>query len=196
MHNPFTISSAQNDTELLALLYKGNEKAFTVIYERYHKLLYVVAYQYLKSRSMAEDAVQQIFFKLWESRELLNIHLNLKNFLFTMLKNHVLNEIRNNTTAIEKNYELAQTSSEYEDELFAKIERADMMKHFYAAIDKLPEQKRQVCLYKLKENLSNKEIAELMDISVPTVKTHYAQAIKMLRIHLDKFWILFLFFIE
>lgn len=178
------------DEGLLVSLGQGNEEAFTVIYERYHKLLYVLAYKYLKSSFAAEDAVQQVFLKLWESRKLLMVNVNLRNYLYTMLKNHVLNEIRNNSSAIEKNYEIIQSSPECEDELLAKLEEKDMMAHFYQAIDHLPEQKKQVCLYKLKGNLSNQEIAEQMNISIPTVKTHYAQAIKMLRTHFEK---LFLF---
>lgn len=186
MHKSFTILSAQSDPELLAAMQKGSEEAFTIIYERYHKLLYVVAYNYLKSSFMAEDAVQYVFLKLWETRKVLTIHINLKNYLFTMLKNHVLNEIRNNLTAIEKNYELMQSAPEYEDEVLTRLEEKDLMNHFYAAIDKLPEQKKQVCLLKLQGSLSNQEIAEQMKISVPTVKSHYAQAIKMMRKILDK----------
>ena len=60
------------------------------------------------------------------------------------------------------------------------------------AIDGLPEQKKAVCLYKLKDSLSNQEIAEKMQISIPTVKTHYSQAIKLLREHFDKLLILLL----
>lgn len=105
----------QTDDELLILLQKGNERAFTAIYERYHKLLYVLAYKYLKDNDTAKDAVQQIFLKLWESRSLFSIHINLRNYLYTMLKNHLLNEIRNNYTALEKNYELAQETTEYEN---------------------------------------------------------------------------------
>ena len=107
---------------------------------------------------------------MWEARSLLMVNVNLRNYLYTMLKNHVLNEIRNNNSAVEKNYEIVQSAPEYEDELLIKIEEQDMMSHFYQAIDHLPEQKRQVCLYKLKGNLSNQEIADKMNISVPTVK--------------------------
>lgn len=109
-------------------------------------------------------------------------------------ENHVLNEIRNNNSALEKNYEIVQSSPEYEDELLAKIEEKDMMEHFYQAIEHLPEQKRQVCLYKLKGNLSNQEIADKMSISVPTVKTHYAQAIKILRTHFERLFLFLLYF--
>ncbi|OKZ32152.1 RNA polymerase sigma factor [Parabacteroides goldsteinii] len=192
MHKRFLSISGQTDDELLILLQKGNERAFTAIYERYHKLLYVLAYKYLKDNDTAKDAVQQIFLKLWESRSLFSIHINLRNYLYTMLKNHLLNEIRNNYTALEKNYELAQETIEYENEILSKLEEKEMTEQLYRAIDGLPEQKKAVCLYKLKDSLSNQEIAEKMQISIPTVKTHYSQAIKLLREHFDKLLILLL----
>ena len=192
MHKRFLSISGQTDDELLILLQKGNERAFTAIYERYHKLLYVLAYKYLKDNDTAKDAVQQIFLKLWESRSLFSIHINLRNYLYTMLKNHLLNEIRNNYTALEKNYKLAQETIEYENEILSKLEEKEMTEQLYRAIDSLPEQKKAVCLYKLKDSLSNQEIAEKMQISIPTVKTHYSQAIKLLREHFDKLLILLL----
>lgn len=194
MHKRFLSISGQTDDELLSLLQKGNERAFTAIYERYHKLLYVVAYKYLKDNDTAKDAVQQIFLKLWESHSLFNININLRNYLYTMLKNHLLNEIRNNNTALEKNYELIQETVEYENEILSKLEEKEMTEQLYKAINDLPEQKRAVCLYKLKESLSNQEIAEKMQISIPTVKTHYSQAIKLLRESFDKLLILLLSF--
>ena len=142
----FFQKSIRSDEDLLTSLGQGSEDAFTVIYERYHKLLYLLAYKYLKSTYSSEDAVQQVFLKLWEARSLLMVNVNLRNYLYTMLKNHVLNEIRNNNSAVEKNYEIVQSAPEYEDELLIKIEEQDMMSHFYQAIDHLPEQKRQVCL--------------------------------------------------
>ena len=189
----FFQKSIRSDEDLLTSLGQGSEDAFTVIYERYHKLLYVLAYKYLKSTYSSEDAVQQVFLKLWEARSLLMVNVNLRNYLYTMLKNHVLNEIRNNNSAVEKNYEIVQSAPEYEDELLIKIEEQDMMSHFYQAIDHLPKQKRQVCLYKLKGNLSNQEIADKMNISVPTVKTRYAQAIKILRAHFERLFLFLLY---
>ena len=176
-----------SDEYLLSLLGKGDEQAFTIIYQRYHKLLYVVAYKYLKNDCSAKDSVQQIFYRLWESRSVLIINMNLRNYLYTMLKNHLLNEIRNNYMAMEKNYEFAQEKVEYEDDVLDTIEKKEIEEQLYQAINGLPEQKKQVCLYKLRGNLSNLEIANKMGISVPTVKTHYAQAVKMLREHFNKF---------
>ena len=64
-----------SDEDLLSLLGQGDELAFTIIYQRYHKLLYVVAYKYLKNDCSAKDSVQQIFYRLWESRSVLIISI-------------------------------------------------------------------------------------------------------------------------
>lgn len=136
-----------SDEYLLSLLGKGDEQAFTIIYQRYHKLLYVVAYKYLKNDCSAKDSVQQIFYRLWESRSVLIINMNLRNYLYTMLKNHLLNEIRNNYMAMEKNYELAQEKVEYEDDLLDNIEKKEIEEQLYRAINGLPEQKsRYACI--------------------------------------------------
>lgn len=186
MYNHYNIFLEYTDEELLSLLKRSDDNAFTVIYNRYHKLLYVLAYKYLKDKDIAKDIVQQIFLKLWEMREILIVNVNLRNYLHTMLKNYTLNEIRNNLTALEKNYEIAQSPIEYENEILSRLEKKEQMIALYHAINDLPEQKKAVCLYKLQGDLSNQEIAKKMHISIPTVKTHYAQAIKMLRDNFGK----------
>lgn len=66
---------------------------------------------------------------------------------------------------------------------------------FYKALDKLPEQKRAICLLKVREELSNKEIAERMNLSVNTIKTHYSESLKLLRMYLKKMLMIILFLI-
>lgn len=87
---------------------------------------------------------------------------------------------------IQKNYELVQFSEEMEDDFLQKLEDADFKSHLYQLIDQLTPQKREVCLLKIERGMSNKEVAEAMNISVPTVKSHYTQVIKQLRSQIDK----------
>ena len=148
------------DDELFARVQKGDEKAFTMVYGRYNKLIYVLAYRYLLDKARAEDVVQYVFVKLWEYRRELRIGVSLKNFLFTMAKNHVLNLIRNENAALEKAYEIAQQVPAYE--------------------------KKEICLMKLRGDMSNQEIADRLHVSVNTVKSHYQEALKMLRRELLK----------
>lgn len=175
-----------SDTELFHRIQKGDEKAFTIAYELYNKLIYVLSYRYLMDEERAKDVVQYVFVKLWVYRAELNIGISLKNFLFTMAKNYILNLIRNENTALEKQYEIAQQVLGYEDDLVEKLERREQMSLFYQALAKLPEQKKRICVMKIREEMSNKEIAERLNVSINTVKTHYAEALKLLRRELLK----------
>lgn len=175
-----------DDATLFAQVERGDMDAFTAIYDRYHKLLYVLAYRYLLDREMAEDVVQHVFTRFWEYRTELGVGISLKNYLVTMMKNHVLNVIRNENNALAKNYEIAQSTPNYEDTLVENLEKKELMSLFYKALDKLPPQKRDICLMKIREELTNQEIADRLNLSVNTIKTHYSDALKLLRTYLSK----------
>lgn len=182
----------ESDGNLLLLVKKDNEKAFTALFERYNKMLYVLSYKYLKSTYAAEDIVQQVFIKFWETRSLLPEMINLRNYLYTMTKNLVLNEIRNNTTAMEKNYEIVQNSPQFENQLVNSLEEKELHNLFEKILNELPPQKKMVCRLKIINNLSNQEIAEQLQLSIPTVKSHYSIGIKHIRARLQRFLLLLL----
>ena len=92
---------------------------------------------------------------------------------------------------LERDY-IKRLIRQFFDALEKLIEKKELMDIFHKAIDSLPEQKRQVCLYKLDEKMSNQEIADRMDISINTVKTHYAQSVKMLRYYIGEMLIFIL----
>jgi len=178
-----------SDDKLFILIKQGDKAAFTVIYNRYNKMLFALSHRYLMDLSMAEDAVQHVFVKLWEYHKSLDISLSLKNYLYTMTKNYILNQIRNRNNAIQHNYKMYQNENlqVYEDNLHEAIENKETLTLFYNAIDRLPEQKKIICLMKLEGKFSNQEIAEKLNISINTVKTHYSQALKLLKQHLGRF---------
>jgi RNA polymerase sigma factor (sigma-70 family) len=82
------------DHALFILLKKSDKEAFSAIYAKYHCYLYALAFKYLKDSGMAEDVLQHVFVKLWESTADIHIEINLKNYLYTMTKNFILNLIR------------------------------------------------------------------------------------------------------
>lgn len=90
-----SLTPDMDDETLFAKVERGDVEAFTVVYNKYHKLLYVLAYRYLMDKAMAEDAVQHVFTRFWEFRSELRVGISLKNYLVTMTKNHILNVIRN-----------------------------------------------------------------------------------------------------
>lgn len=72
-----------------------------------------------------------------------------------------------------------------------QFENGELGKFLRVAIDKLPPQKQKICLLKIEYGLSNQEIADRMGITVPTVKSHYTQAIKALRNEIESLIIWF-----
>lgn len=176
-----------SEGDLLWEMKDGNEEAFVVIYERYHAILYVLAHRYLQDDDSARNIVQSVFIKFWEARSNLPEKVNLRNYLYTMAKNLILNEIRNKVSAMLKNKEIVSQRGIFEKDLIEVIDEKETKKQIYEAIEKLPPQKKAICLYKMREDMSNKEIAEKMNISVSTVKVHYTQALKMLRNSLEPF---------
>jgi RNA polymerase sigma-70 factor (family 1) len=169
------------DCVILLGLNKGDKVAFSKVFKNYHRLLYALAFRYLKSEDAAMDAVQNVFMVLWEKRESLNFDTNLRSLLFTILKNYVLNEIRHNKIVYEKQYEISQLESNKEIDISDAIENKEMKTLLYTSIQKLPFQERKVCLLKIVNGMTNQEIAERLNITIPTVKSHYTQAIKKLR---------------
>lgn len=186
MSKPFEPYSGNEDHALFLLIRQRDKKAFATVYQKYHGYLYAIALRYLKSREMAEDAVQHVFVKLWESTARIEIEINLKNYLYTMTKNHILNQIRDRKEIISINYANAQKEIPDNDEFLEKMEQQRISQALYSGIEQLPAQKKAVCMMKMEENASNQEIADKMGISIHTVKSHYQESIKLLRSYFNK----------
>ena len=84
-----------------------------------------------------------------------------------------------------------EENDEDEDDFLTQFENGELGKFLRVAIDKLPPQKQKICLLKIEYGLSNQEIADRMGITVPTVKSHYTQAIKALRNEIESLIIWF-----
>ena len=192
MQKQFLGEERNEDHALFILLKKRDKEAFSVIYQKYHRYLYSLALKYLKSAQMAEDAVQHVFVKLWDSTAGINIEINLKNYLYTMTKNYILNMIRDHKEAISLNYVNAQVDLPASEDILREMEEKQLHEILYQYIDRLPPQKKEICMRKLKTTDSNQEIADKMGISIHTVKSHYQESLKILRAYFQQIKMLLL----
>lgn len=187
MRVKFSMNSNNEDSSLFLLIKKRDKEAFTVVYHKYHHYLYSLAFRYLKDGELAEDAVQHVFVKLWDSARYIDVGINMKNYLYTMTKNFVLNQIRDNKEMISLNYENAQIEiTDESSDIVSIMEDKQLRSLLYEGIQHLPPQKKEICHLKIDENKTNQEIAEEMGISVNTVKSHYQESVKMLRDYFQK----------
>ena len=168
------------DQELVALLKTGDKIAFTAIYERYVRVLYTLVIRYVKNREDTLDILQVTFEKLWMLKEELIPSMSIKSYLYTMTRNAVLNYVRNRNNALIHNYKIVQQRGEIEDDIYLQAEQRGEIQELFAAINQLPEQQKKVAQYRC-EGFSNKEIAQIMGLSLNTVNSLYSQCLKNLK---------------
>jgi RNA polymerase sigma-70 factor (ECF subfamily) len=141
---------------------------------------------------IARDTVQQLYYKIWENRMVLNISISIKAYLFKSLYHACLNTLQHQKN-IQK-YEECQLADLYfstiiqtpEAEMF--LWQSDIKQALQEAIATLPEKCREVFLLSKMEGLKNREIAAKLNISEKTVERHMSLALSKLRKELD--WIL------
>lgn len=173
----------EEEKKLIAKVKESNRLAFTMVYMEYHKRLYAFAYHYLCDRYLTEDTIQWLFLSLWENRASLNEQMDLKSYLFTCLKNRILNLLRDDKREAARQEKYLQEAEETTDnEAFQHQDETELKARLRAAVSTLSPRKRKICELKLEGNLSNAEIAEQLQISVNTVKFQYNAIIKELRI--------------
>ncbi len=145
---------------------------------QYYSQLCVVSVQYVDSLEIAEDIVQDIFLHFWEEKKLLSADTNPKAYLFRSVRNASIDYIRRNNYRVFTDLEEANLIS---DENINNEELSVQYERLHRLIDQLPSQEKSVLMAIVVDNKKYKEVAEEMNISVNTVKTHFARALKTLR---------------
>ena len=169
------------DYRLVTHLRKGDHSAFEEAFHTYCLPLKAFAFQELKSEAMAEDAVQEVFCKLWLNRKNLNPTLSLKGFLFTCLKNHLLNLVRTHKNELLKNYRFAYRQQHSSNSTEEEVINREIQRDIHQFISHLPELKRTILQLSLYQGLSHQQIAQQLNVSANTVKIYLSQSSRQLR---------------
>jgi RNA polymerase sigma-70 factor (family 1) len=177
-------SEVANKT-LMRLLQEGDEPAFAQAYHQHKQPLFYLSLRYLKDKSLAEDALQEVFIKLWKEKDKLDPELQLKGFLFTCMKHHLLNTIRSEETRI-RNAALTvidrTPASNFTEQDVAFLESKSQLEK---GILKLSEGKGIIFRLSFEKGYSTREIAKLLDLSENTVRSQLSQSTKFLRQHVN-----------
>jgi RNA polymerase sigma-70 factor (family 1) len=180
------------DSELLSLMQQGDEKAFTEIFNRYWKVVLVVAANKTGDLDEAEEIVQDIFVSLWNRREQLQLTSSLKNYLTVSVKYKVIK-----TLAKRNMYQKYVDHSKYANDLTDDSTQEwlafeELRYRLGELVAELPEKCRLVYQLSRDTGYSQKQIAEELGISEKTVEAHIGKALKTLRTGLDQFLFSFL----
>lgn len=175
------IKPLYNERELLQRIAAGEGPAFEQLFDHYWSHLYQVAWTLTKSRETARDMVQEIFIKLWLVREELPQKDNFANYLFILARNHLLDELRRKARETSFTGPLQAWFRESPLQADQTLLFRESQALIRTAVDNLPEQQRQVYLLTREQGWSQEEIAQHLQVSKTTVKTHMARALSAIR---------------
>ena len=169
-----------DEKQLLQELKLGNEKAFTQLYQKYWRQVYNFSRLYLRTIDAAEEVVQDVFVKLWESRKSIRDEDNFKGLLFIMTRNLIFNSSRKHLN--EEAYKMSILSAMEESyDIDAEIDAADLQMFIDRLISELPPQRQTIFNLSRKEHKSYKEIAAELNLSEKTVEHQISAALKFLK---------------
>jgi len=171
--------SLHNELELLRRIRDGDVDAFSSLFRRYYEPLCFFAVRYLHDAQSAEGIVQDFFVRLWESRAALSIQSSLKSYLYASVRNACLNQIRHEdfSTSFDDEAERPDTGAMKPD---IQVESAELADALERAMNALAPRCRQIFTMAKFDGLSYQEIAEILNISINTVKTQLQRALKTL----------------
>ena len=169
------------EKQLITDLKGGNVEAFDQLFELYGKRLYHFAHGYLKSREESEEVVQDVFMKIWDTKEQLKPNLSFRAFLFKIAFNRIQELFLKINRDKAYQHEIINTTATFSDNLEDRMDYHSLLELVESLIDKLPERQKQILVLKRKDGLPVKEIANQLNISPKTVENHLTEAIKNLK---------------
>lgn len=184
--------------EVMEAIARGDKKAFEQLFREWYVRLCVYAESIVHDRDIAEDLVQNIFYILWEKRDVVNIRESIKSYLYRSTYNSALNTLKYEKVKlaflefIRKHEKEGENNIEY---FFEKEAKETVLKEINRAIETLPEQCREIFLLSRFSGKKSIEIASDLGLSVRTVEAQLYKAMKRLReelAHLRHSEILFL----
>ncbi len=163
-----------------------NREDFKILFEHFYQPLCLLSKHYLEDEDEAKGVVQEAFLKLWEIRNELNAESNLRNFLFTLVKNNCLNILNRRQILLKHHEKIRWMEMHYQYESLSRIgndylEFNELKEKIDLAIQKLPEHCRVIFEMSRFEDLKNREIAEKLGVTQKTVEAHLTKALKILR---------------
>ncbi|GAO43368.1 putative RNA polymerase ECF-type sigma factor [Flavihumibacter petaseus NBRC 106054] len=165
----------------------GDQQAFTHLYRRYWKGLYMAAAKALRDRDAAADIVQDIFLSLWNRRTELQVEGSLAAYLQTSVRYKVIHFIERNIVRHDYVSQLSNIeSSAMPPVAEIRLQLKDAQLIIHQTVSRMPPKMQEVYKLSREEHLSHKEIADKMGISSETSKKHIQHAMKLIKLALGQ----------
>lgn len=185
--NMYATDTLMDERELVLRLIDGDEDAFCELYAAYKNRLLYFAMKFVKSREFAEDIFQDAFTVVWQSRRFINPDASFSSYLYTIVRNRILNQIRDMANEDKLKEHILPHAVDSANETNNKILFDDLKDVLSRALEQLTPRQREVFNMSRDLQMSHKEIAEALGVSVNTVQEHISVSLKVIRAYLTKY---------
>ena len=162
-----------SDDKLIALVRRGREDAFEVLFDRYRPRLLAFSRNMLRSAEDAEDVMQEVFVNAYRAIRSDDRQIVAKPWLYRIARNRCLNELRRNTADAVESMDVFENVAPGTGET---VERREQIDELVTDVKRLPEQQRAALLLREMEGLPYQQISEVLDTTVPSVKSLLVRA--------------------
>lgn len=181
-----------SDLALMRRIGDGDESAFAALFDQYVVPLCVFVLPYVHSREAAADVVHDVFLRIWQRRDQLDVHDSVKAYLYRATRNRALNLIRRDALEQRWKDEVVREAADEPPALTVTPDESMDRETLVAAVEnvaaELPERCRMVFMLRWRDGLRYGEIAEAMGISAKTVENQMTRALRTLRERLAPFF--------
>ncbi|MDI6401316.1 RNA polymerase sigma-70 factor [Balneolaceae bacterium ANBcel3] len=181
VHSGVDKKSMDHETALVEAVIEGSEAAFEELYTFYYPRLGRFLMRYVNSQSEAEDLIHNVFYQIWKNRERLKRGTTLRAYLFVAVRNQALKYLGRSQKIIpmERSYEEKEYIENPESDEH-HIEYKEFEQQIKKLLKQVPEQRRRIFLMHREDELTYKEIAVVLGISIKTVETQISRTLKFL----------------
>lgn len=174
----------ESNTETIGALKMNSKKEFDSFFKQYYTLFLSFACRYRLDVEEARDIVQDVFIAFWEQRENFSSVVAAKAFFYRSISNRCLNYLKHED--VKSRYAEHQIEAMQSEEFIQEnIIREEVSFIVRRKIKELTPREQEIIHLSL-QNKTNQEIADLLSLSVPTVKTHKMHAYARLRSELEE----------
>ena len=167
-----------------------NDSTFEDLFKSYLQDLMRFVCSYVNDEEVAKDIVHDVFFALLRNKKRLDVSYSMKSYLFTLARNYALNYLKHLRVVAMNEREVSDLLENAGEELGVYEERLNRLNEKLA---ELPEKQREVLMKCFVEGRKYKDVADEMEISVNSLKTHISRGLKFLRNELREDVVLLMF---
>jgi len=175
------------DEDLISLTDGGDTQALAALYDRHGRVAYSLAYRMMGERQAAEDLVQEAFLKVWRAAGSYRVErASVRTWILSILNNRGIDMLRSSASRRRTQDRVeAQTPSSQPSEAFGETWRSSQREQVREALRGLPPEQLKVLELAYFSGYTHKEIAELLDLPLGTVKGRMRLGLKKIREYFD-----------